>query len=1013
VIKIRPLLVFLALLMATVLTGQRLPIKSFSSSQGLQGGGIGKILRDGHGFMWFCNSEGATRFDGYSFVRFGSEAGLPSQGISDILQTRDGCFWFATGQGLHRLDPAGTQRFKHLPVAAENPAVSCLLEDRQGVLWCGTATGLYRVDRSAGQEVFRFIDLGLPRKLWDDPIISALAEKADGGLWVGAGSGLFEMNPDGRVHRYGEKEGLPDQLIRSLVVEPDGTLWVGTRRGIAKIHRSTTSSHLGEVVRYSTENGLGNADVLTLLRAGDGSILAGTAAGLSILNRGPIQNLGPTQGVRAPVYSLAESMGGDLWLGNDSGVQCWTRSGLTTFTQADGLGDERVDQILEDRTGVLVASRARNASFLLQSQQGQRFQTAAVPFPAAVVTPAWSWNQPVLQDHLGDWWVATGQGLCRFDQSPSAAGISKARHVRTYKVAGAVGAEGGFAVFEDSRGDIWFSVASPVTNGLGRWRRREDRLEGFHERDGLPRLFDSLPTAFAEDQAGNVWVAFNGAGLARFKGGKFESIGKDQGVPEGWIRSLMVDSKGRLWVAASTGGAGLLEDPSAPKPRLRALTTAQGLASNSIWSFAEDAWGRIYIGTGAGVDRVDLAGQRVLHLSEAQGMAAGVPRTAYRSRDGALWFGLSGGLSRYSPTAPSATAPPPIYMTSVRVAGIQRTLPESGALRWDLLQLPPQENRIQVDFTSPGAVAGGALRYQYRLEGVADEWSAPGSGRSVDFANLAPGHYNFQVRAIGEEGMLSLAPAELHFSILPPVWMRWWFLALASGSLLGLLWLGYRSRLRHLLEVERIRTRIAADLHDDIGASLSRIAILSEVVKRSDVLEKSEATRFLTEIAESSRELVDSMGEIVWSIDPRRDDLRHLLARIGQFASGALEAKAIRWTMTHPPDPARVKLTPEQRRGTFLILKEAINNALKHSGCRTLNLLIEFGPGTVVAQIRDDGTGIPEGLPGLNDGSPQRGRGLANMQARAQEMGGHLAITSGPEGTVIRLELPHRVPRGA
>jgi signal transduction histidine kinase len=231
--------------------------------------------------------------------------------------------------------------------------------------------------------------------------------------------------------------------------------------------------------------------------------------------------------------------------------------------------------------------------------------------------------------------------------------------------------------------------------------------------------------------------------------------------------------------------------------------------------------------------------------------------------------------------------------------------------------------------------------------------------------------------------------------------------ALALVSVIGLIWLVYRNKLRHLLEVERIRTRIAADLHDDIGASLSRISILSEVVKSRLPAGQDETAAFLTEIADSSRELVDSMSEIVWSIDPRRDNLKHLLARVGQFANGVLEAKGIRWTMSIPPHPGRIKLTPEQRRDTYLILKEAINNAMKHSGCHSVNLLVELGNGLLVAQVRDDGTGLPPEPSVGESSSSRRGRGLIGMHIRAKEMGAHFMLTSSPEGTVVRLELPH------
>ena len=283
----------------------------------------------------------------------------------------------------------------------------------------------------------------------------------------------------------------------------------------------------------------------------------------------------------------------------------------------------------------------------------------------------------------------------------------------------------------------------------------------------------------------------------------------------------------------------------------------------------------------------------------------------------------------------------------------------------------------------------------------------------MDLANLAPGQYHFQVRAVGAEGQASSPPAELRFTILAPVWRRGWFLVLATASLLAMAWQATRVRLRHLLEVERIRTRIAADLHDDIGASLSRIAILSEVVKRQTPEGAPESVRFLSEIADSSRELVDAMADIVWSIDPRRDDLQSLLARVGQFAAGVLQAKGIRWSMSLPADPAHIKLTPEQRRGMFLILKEAINNAVKHSGCRAVNLLVEVDHRVLSAQVRDDGQGLPPEVPPGESSGIRRGRGLVNMQARALEMGGHLVITSDAGGTLIHLELPQRLRGGA
>ena len=185
---IRSLAAALALMASSVLSGQRLPIKTFSAADGLPGGGINRILSDAHGFIWFGSAEGVARFDGHTFVRFGTELGLPSPVIRDLLQTKDGCYWFATNQGLCRLDPAATAdhqgpgRIRLLAVPMEGAVPTQLLEDPAGVLWCGTTRGLFRVDRTPGKEAFQGVDLGLPTKLWDDSIVSALAPRAGGGL---------------------------------------------------------------------------------------------------------------------------------------------------------------------------------------------------------------------------------------------------------------------------------------------------------------------------------------------------------------------------------------------------------------------------------------------------------------------------------------------------------------------------------------------------------------------------------------------------------------------------------------------------------------------------------------------------------------------------------------------------------------------------------------------------------------------------------------------------------------
>ncbi|HYJ45818.1 MAG TPA: ATP-binding protein, partial [Pyrinomonadaceae bacterium] len=288
-----------------------------------------------------------------------------------------------------------------------------------------------------------------------------------------------------------------------------------------------------------------------------------------------------------------------------------------------------------------------------------------------------------------------------------------------------------------------------------------------------------------------------------------------------------------------------------------------------------------------------------------------------------------------------------------------------------------------------------------------DDWSAPTPERTVTFANLAAGTYRLLVRAVDADGRASAEPAAVAFTIAAPVWRRWWFLALAAALVGTAVYALHRYRVARLLEVERVRTRIATDLHDDIGASLSRVAILSEVLKRQLAGGGDGAARMLTEIAESARTSVDSMSDIVWSIDPRHDSLTDVVLRVRQFASDVLEARGIRWEFQVPPEVEKVKLDAERRRHLLLIFKEAINNVVRHSECHFVRLSISLAGNRLKAEVHDDGRGFDGPSPEQARESGRGGHGLSNMKARTVELRGECEIaTSLGGGTRLTIEFP-------
>ena len=292
-----------------------------------------------------------------------------------------------------------------------------------------------------------------------------------------------------------------------------------------------------------------------------------------------------------------------------------------------------------------------------------------------------------------------------------------------------------------------------------------------------------------------------------------------------------------------------------------------------------------------------------------------------------------------------------------------------------------------------------SLRYQYQLSGVDSGWSALTDQRTVNYASLSPGRYRFLVRAVNPRGLSSEQPASVDFSILPPIWRRWWFVTLAGLVIGSAVYLLYRYSVVQLLELERVRTHIATDLHDDIGASLSQIAVLSEVARRQ-VGGTAPASQPLSTIASTSRELVDSMSDIVWAINPHRDNLADLAQRMRRFASDLFTANDIDFCF-NACDPERtVKLDADTRRQVFLIFKESIHNIVRHSACSRVEVDLHMDRHVLALILNDDGKGF-------DAAQACRGHGLTSMTQRAKSLGAVFEVTSQPgRGTIVSLTVP-------
>jgi two-component sensor histidine kinase len=465
------------------------------------------------------------------------------------------------------------------------------------------------------------------------------------------------------------------------------------------------------------------------------------------------------------------------------------------------------------------------------------------------------------------------------------------------------------------------------------------------------------------------------------------------------VRALFLDHAGRLWVATGQGGVVRLDDPQADHPRVVAYTTADGLSSNGISCITEDKLGRMYFGTARGLDQLDLQTKRVRHYTKADGLPSSSVTVAFRDRQDALWFGTDLGLSRLIPGPDPPKQQPPIMISGLRIAGDSQPISALGETEVSGLILNPDQNQLSIDFVGLGFAPGEGLKYQYKLVGANEEWSTPTDQRTINYAGLSPGRYRFMVQAVTVDGTISPGPATIRFTILRPIWQRWWFVTLAL-ILTGLVGAAIiRSRVARLIELERVRTRIAADLHDDIGSALSRIAILSEVARRQGNVEAAVGEP-LGVIAGASRDLVDSMSDIVWAINPNKDHLRDLMQRMRRFASDLFTARQIEFTFDAPGEEQALKIGADLRRQVFLIFKEAVNNIARHSGCTKAQIEMRIENRWLTVKVADNG-------PGFDSSGAGEGQGLVSMQARAKELGGKLEIFSNNEtGTTVLLKVP-------
>ena len=542
------------------------------------------------------------------------------------------------------------------------------------------------------------------------------------------------------------------------------------------------------------------------------------------------------------------------------------------------------------------------------------------------------------------------------------------------------------------------------------------------------RISDELPggerlsqpvTALLREPDGRLWIG-TGGGLRLLHEGRLRAFGRREGLPGNSVRTLHRDTNGVLWIGTGAGLARL----SAGK--LVAFTRAHGLPDEVISQILSDDLGNLWVGCNQGIFRVatrefeavaagDAVRVNAISYGRAEGMESlectgGFHPAGLKARDGKLWFSTVKGLVLVDPAAISINEiPPPVVIEQVLVDGVVQSELSNTA---SPPQLGPGVQRVEFHFTALSLVAPERNRFKYRLEGLENAWVDAGSQRFVTYPHLPPGRYAFRVTACNNDGVWSERGATMAFVVRPHFYETWWFGVCAVTLLLGggawaVRFTAVRRlrrklhRLEEINAVEKERTRIAQDIHDELGANLTRIALLTEVgQKHRD--QPEEVAADLGKISATAREAVRAMDAIVWAVNPRNDSLDNFANYISQFAEEFFRPTAIRCRLDVPADLPEQPLSTEARHQLFLAVKEALNNVVRHSGASEVWVRLGMEHGELKLTIADNGHGIAS-LAAKGAGHD----GLDNIRQRIEGLGGRFDLQSdAASGTSLILRLP-------
>jgi ligand-binding sensor domain-containing protein/signal transduction histidine kinase len=969
-------------------TGGRFLVDVWENDDGLPQSSIVAMTPTGDGYLWLGTVNGLARFDGKRFTVFDEDTtpGLGSGPIVSLFEDSRSNLWIGNeGSGVVCAGDGGL--VVSLGIGRGRGYLR-MCEDASGAIWVCTADGQLWRGRDGATNSFR----SPSGYSW------VMAEKS-GRLWVVAEGQMLEVQTDGDFSRGGlpaQPRGLVEHLDWLLASRAGGH-WRLANRRIAKWKGETLEREFGS-------NRWSYASISAACEDRDGNLVVGTLGeGVFVYDlAGGVTSISTNEGLSGNIIlSLAMDREGTLWVGTDGAGLNRVKPQL--FHVLDQTRGVSVRSVCEDAQGGLwmsfntVEFNANGAGYL-KDGEFRGYGRAEGILNSSV---------SAFVDRRQQVWAGTYAGLFQF-QNGRFHGI----------VTVEAGRPGILAIHEDRQGQLWLGAEA----GLVRWAGRDSKV--FTRRDGLPA---EEVRAIAEDSDGSLWIGTRGGGLSRLQAGTFTSFHSAEALPAADIASLHVDGDGVLWVG--TSGSGLARFRQGKWTR---YTTREGLVSKSIGYLVEDTQGYLWMGSNRGLMRVKkqalnecAEGALAMLPVRVFGLPDGLPSVecslgsqpgACRTRDGRLWFPTTKGLAHVDPSriVPN-TNPPPVVIESVATDGIVRSDRGLRAHPPQRIVMSPQEERLEIQYTSLNLSAPDRARFKYRLEGHETAWAEVGDLRVASYSRLPPGEYGFQVMACNEDGVWNEQGATVAIIVQPHYWQTRWFLAAVIVAVLGLVagavyYVSTQKLQRQLAglrqqeALEQERSRIARDIHDQLGANLTQVSLLGELVE-SDKDHPEEVVAHAKQISQTALETSRALDEIVWTVNPRNDTLDGLVNYICKYAQDYLSVAGLRCRLDIPAQLPNAPISPEVRHNVFLASKEAITNVVRHAQASSASLRLKLEPERFTLEIQDDGRGPA----GTNEERARTRNGLRNMAKRMEDVGGSFELGPAPErGTLVRLTAPFK-----